>query len=82
MSEEGHQKLARWVEESPLLLRTEEAANLLRIGKSTLYELIRVDNLPTVRFGRSVRVPRKALERWLDFKVEKALEEQENTHAK
>jgi excisionase family DNA binding protein len=45
----------------PHVLTVEEAAKLLRIGRSAAYEAVRVGSLPSVRFGRSIRVPRSAL---------------------
>ena len=64
-------------DESPLLFRVEEAARMLGVSRATLYKLIDAEDLPTVRFGKSVRVPRKALEEWVIEKVK-----QENKNAK
>ena len=49
-----------------LLLRAEEAASLLGIGRSKVYELIATGELPVVTVGRSRRVNRLALERWIE----------------
>ncbi len=49
-----------------LLLRAEEVAHLLGIGRSKVYELIAAGELPVVRVGRSLRVNRLALERWIE----------------
>lgn len=49
-----------------LLLRGEEAAKLLNLGRSKTLEMMATGELPgVVRFGRSVRIHRVALERWL-----------------
>ncbi len=48
-----------------LLLKPSEVAEALGVGRTTAYELIRTGRLPTIRVGRSVRVPRAELERWL-----------------
>jgi excisionase family DNA binding protein len=45
-----------------LVYTVEEAAALLQIGRSAAYEAARRGELPTVRIGRSLRVPRHALE--------------------
>ena len=50
----------------PVLLRAEEVARMLGVGRSTVYELIVRGQLPVVRIGRLVRVPAAALERWID----------------
>lgn len=49
----------------PDVLTVEEAAAVLRIGRSAAYEAARSGDLPCVRIGRSLRVPRYALEAML-----------------
>lgn len=44
-----------------LLLRPEEAAELLSIGRSKVYELIGAGELVSVRIGASRRIPAQAL---------------------
>ncbi|KPM52729.1 hypothetical protein ACG83_24960 [Frankia sp. R43] len=44
-----------------LLLTTDEAAETLGIGRSTLYDLIRSGKLRTVKIGRRRLVPAAAL---------------------
>lgn len=48
------------------LLRAEEVAGVLAVARSTVFELLRTGELPAVRIGRAVRVPRKALDRWIE----------------
>lgn len=50
---------------APLLLRAEEAARLLGLGRSTVFALLATGELPSVRVGRSVRVSRSAVERFI-----------------
>jgi excisionase family DNA binding protein len=45
----------------PRLLTVREAANVLGMGRSTLYELIASGAVETVVIGRSRRVPHEAL---------------------
>ena len=45
-----------------LLLKPEEAAEMLSIGRSKAYELIGTGELASVRIGTSRRVPADALE--------------------
>jgi excisionase family DNA binding protein len=48
------------------LLDANEAARLLRVPRSTLYELVRSRGLPHVRIGRrGLRFTRADLARWL-----------------
>ncbi|MGN9841604.1 excisionase family DNA-binding protein [Nonomuraea sp. H19] len=46
---------------APLLLRPEEAADYLGIGRTKVYELIRSGALRSVRIGTLRRVPATAL---------------------
>jgi len=48
-----------------LLMRAEEVARVLGLGRSKVYELMQSGALPVVRIGRSVRVARVALEEWV-----------------
>jgi excisionase family DNA binding protein len=48
-----------------LLLKPAEAAELLGVGRSTLYELLSRGDVPSVRLGRSIRVPFDALRNWV-----------------
>ena len=45
----------------PRFLTVEEAAALLRLKRSTAYELVRQGQIPAFRIGRFIRVPRDAL---------------------
>lgn len=55
------------VEMQPSLLRAEEVAKLLNISRSKTFALMSAGALPgIVRIGRSVRVSRTVLERWID----------------
>jgi excisionase family DNA binding protein len=37
-----------------------------QLGRTRTYELIRSGQIPVIRLGRSVRIPREALRRWID----------------
>ena len=57
----------------PEVLTVDEAARLLRIGRNNAYALARewlasggAHGLPVVKLGRTLRVPRAALQRMLD----------------
>jgi excisionase family DNA binding protein len=51
-------------------LTVEEAAIVLRIGRNSAYEAIRRGELPSIRVGRRLLVPRLALERLLGAEAE------------
>jgi excisionase family DNA binding protein len=51
--------------DDPLLLTPEEAAKVLRVGRTTIYALMKVDELRPVHIGRSCRISRAELERYV-----------------
>jgi len=53
----------------PELLRIREVAALLGIGRTKAWQLVATGEIPAVRLGRCVRIPRKALERWIEARV-------------
>ena len=49
-----------------ITLTVEEAAQVLGIGRNSAYEGIRAGEIPSVRIGRRILVPRCALDRLLE----------------
>ena len=49
----------------PAVLTVEEAGQLLRISRQSAYQAARAGELPTVKIGRRLLVPRAALEAML-----------------
>jgi excisionase family DNA binding protein len=47
------------------LLRPEQAAELLSVKPSWIYEALRTGRLPCLRVGRHIRFTRPLLEEWL-----------------
>lgn len=43
-----------------LTLTVDEAAELLGISRSLAYELVRIGELPSLRLGRRILIPRRA----------------------
>ena len=56
----------------PLLLNVSQVAKMLGLSRTMVYTLIATQGLPTVRFGRAVRVSPTSLQRWIE-KREQAL---------
>ena len=50
----------------PPILTVEEVAKVLRIGRVKAYQMAQLTSFPSVKIGRSVRVPTKALFEWID----------------
>ena len=48
-----------------LLLRAGEAAELLGVSRSRVYELIAQGTIPSIKLGSTVRVPLDALRQWI-----------------
>ena len=57
--------------DGPLLLTVPETARLLRISRNLAYELVARGELPAVRLGRVIRIPRSELDDWLERSVAK-----------
>jgi excisionase family DNA binding protein len=51
------------------LLTPAEAAQLLAVKPSWIYEAVRAGNLPCLRIGRHIRFTRTMLEEWLQGRV-------------
>lgn len=47
-----------------LLLTVREASELLHIGRSQMYSMIRTGEIPSVTIGRARRIPAHALRSW------------------
>lgn len=46
--------------------RVDEAAKLLDVHPSTVYELVRAGSIPHKRLGRRIIIPARALEEWIN----------------
>jgi excisionase family DNA binding protein len=53
----------------PLLVRVEEAARMLSLSRSTIYEMMDSGELPSVRRGAARRIPLAALREWVERQV-------------
>ena len=57
-------------ERIPLLIDSREVARILGLGRTTVFQMMARSELPVVRLGRSVRVPRGALIAWVADRTE------------
>lgn len=53
----------------PLLVRVEEAARILSLSRSTIYEMMDAGELPSVRHGMARRIPVAALREWVQQQI-------------
>ena len=49
-----------------MLLTVHDVAVALRLGRTRTYALLRSGEIPVIRVGRAVRVPRDGLHRWIE----------------
>lgn len=54
------------IKENPMLLTVSQTAELLQLGRDTVYQLTHREGFPAIRLGRNVRINRAALQAWLD----------------
>ena len=53
-------------EEQSLLLNVRDGARLLRVSRSRVYELVHARQIPSVRFGKRILIPRAQLARFIE----------------
>jgi excisionase family DNA binding protein len=58
--------------EPPRLIRVEDAARLLNVGRAAVYDLIRSRRLRTVKIGARRLVPREAIEETIALLIQEA----------
>ena len=58
------------IEDLPLTLNAREAAEVLRISKSKVYELAQSESFPAIRIGKRVVIPREKLIEWMNNQAE------------
>ncbi len=54
------------MQQERLTLTVEQAGELLGISRALAYEMARTGRLPTLRFGKRIVVPKKAIETMLE----------------
>jgi excisionase family DNA binding protein len=54
------------LDELPDVLTADEVADVLRLGRNTVYDALRTGTIPSVRIGRRLLVPKAALRRLLE----------------
>ena len=54
------------LKEDRLTYNVEEAGVLLGLSRTSAFEAVRRGDIPTIRIGRRILVPRKALEKMLE----------------
>ena len=52
--------------ELPMLFTVEQVAQILGIGRSTVFQLIKSEQIESIRLGRSRRIPVDAMQNYVD----------------
>ena len=60
----------------PLVFSVPEAAQLIGIGKNTMYYIIKEGQIPCIRIGRQIRISRTALLKYLGIDQSAKLDHQ------
>jgi len=60
-----------------LLLRPLEAADILAVSKSKIYELLSSGLIPSIRIGKSIRIPSEELRKWVATRTQEITEQSE-----
>lgn len=58
----------------PAFLTVEQVAKRLYVGRSTAYNMVNSGEIPSIRFGRLIRVPVSALDQYLSNKLQPGLQ--------
>jgi excisionase family DNA binding protein len=49
-----------WYEDLPDMVTPEQAQAFLQVGRNTMYDLLKTDQIKSVKFGRLIRIPKTA----------------------
>jgi excisionase family DNA binding protein len=58
--------------EPPFLVKADEAAKMIGVGRTKVYEMMASGKLPIVRIGSAVRVNRQRLLEWIEKNTQQA----------
>lgn len=61
--------MAKEQEQKRLAYTVKEAAEMLGLSKSRLYEMVQFDEIPYMRIGGKILLPKKEFESWLNSRV-------------
>lgn len=64
------------MQQERLTLTVEQAGELLGISRALAYEMARTGQLPSLRFGKRIVVPKKAIENMLESSLSSAASDQ------
>ena len=59
------------IKHEQLTLSVPEAAQIVGVSQSKMYEIVKIKGFPTIQIGRRLLVSAKGLERWIEEQAEK-----------
>lgn len=59
------------IKREKLTLSVPEAAQIVGVSQSKMYEIVKIKGFPTIQIGRRLLVSAKGLERWIEEQAEK-----------
>ena len=59
------------IKHEKLTLSVPEAAKIVGVSQSKMYEIVKIKGFPTIQIGRRLLVSAKGLERWIEEQAEK-----------
>jgi len=62
----GNIRMNMSLENCPNFLTVSDLSSVLRIGRNAAYQLVKDGSLPSIRIGRSIRIPRSALVQFVE----------------
>lgn len=54
-----------------LLLTPKEVFQIIGVSRSKGYSLLQARVIPSIRIGKSVRVPKESLRQWVEYEISK-----------
>lgn len=60
-----------WIQADEIL-NVDDVADLLNLGKNQVYQLVRREDFPVIRFGRQYRISKAGLSDWIKNNIQKA----------
>jgi excisionase family DNA binding protein len=65
-------KILKW-DDAPDILKPQEAAKLMRIGKNKIYEVAATNGFPKLVMGeRNILIPKEPLRQWIEKQASRA----------
>lgn len=57
----------RSLDNIPVVISVPELADILRVSRNTAYAMVRSGQIPSVRTGVQIRIPKKEIEKYLNM---------------